>query len=441
MQRHHRGQVSTAFLLGLGVCVAGMFAADINAHSDTSTQNRPRMATSAENQFQRLRPSYAETIKQFPSPTPTPPRPFRPASCVGGWSSTTTLPDHNEVAAGGCDRDHPLASISIVNPHTGQSRRIGTLISARYGQGAVLVKSRWIYFIGGMGAGKRATKAVEVFDLATGKSAAAGKILQPRCSPLLTVLNDGHILVYGGNTCLPYPGEQLLLQPAPKTLELYDLRNGTRKVVGQFSGDRRDPTATLLINGRVLFTGGIGTQSQPVAGVGEIYDPKTNKLTIAGSMHTPRCSESIVTLVDGNVLFAGGIPCSIFPGSALKSAEIFDLSTNRFEKTGDMVHARVGAGVMTLRNGKILLAGGSTGTYEDVSQETAELYDPGDGKFTATGNMTQPRTGPMMTMRPDGAVLVVDGTVESLSISVGSRSSEIYDPAAGKFVAVTGKPN
>jgi hypothetical protein len=345
MQRHHlRGQVSTAFLLVLGICVAGILAADTNSHSDIGIQNRPRLAIPAEHQFQPLRPKYAQTIKQFPSATPTPPRSLGPQSCVGGWGSTTVLPDRNEVVAGGCDQGQPLASISIVNPRTGRSCRIGTSVTARYNQGAVLLKSRWMYFVGGMGADKRPTKTVEVFDLATGKSAAAGTIARARCSPFLTGLKNGQILVYGGNTCFPYPGEQLRLQPASKTLQLYDPRNGTSRVVGQFIADSRDPTATPLIDGRVLFTGGIGAQNQPVQGTDEIYDPKTDKLSIAGSMHTPRCSESIVPLVNGDVLFAGGLPCGNMPGGALSSAEIFNLSTSRFEKTGDMIHARYSPG-------------------------------------------------------------------------------------------------
>lgn len=429
MQRHRlRGQVSAAFLIGLGICVAGMFAADINAHSDTATQNRPRIATSAENQFQRLGPSYAETVKQLPSATPTPPGPFRPESCVGGWGSTIVLPDRNEVVAGGCDHGNPISSISFTDPLTGRSRHAGNLLVPRADQGALLLKSRWIYFIGGMGPWKRPIKEVEVFDLLNGNERLAGEIKQGRCAPSIAELPDSHILIAGGRACDPYPPARPL-----RTLELYDPHAETSRVVAQFSEDRMDPTLTSLADGRILFTGGVDARNQPVTRV-EIFDPKTNVLGTVGSML--QCEESIVPLVDGDVLFAGGVPCGDVSGPALRSADIFNLSTSRFEKTGDMIRARRAPGVITLRNGKVLFAGGSPG-YEGFSEDSAEIYDPRDGKFMATGNMTGRRTSPLMTLRPDSTVLVSDGSGETPSVSFTLRSSEIYNPSSGEFTPVS----
>jgi len=45
---------------------------------------------------------------------------------------------------------------------------------------------------------------------------------------------------------------------------------------------------------------------------------------------------------------------------------------------------------------------------------TAEIYDPAQNLWTATGSMSLPRSGGAATLLPDGKVLVVSGTAAEL---------------------------
>ena len=64
---------------------------------------------------------------------------------------------------------------------------------------------------------------------------------------------------------------------------------------------------------------------------------------------------------------------------------------------------RVDATATLLPNGKVLVAGGSDGNDELSS---AELYDPSTATWSATGNITTPRSVHSATVLPDGDVLV-----------------------------------
>ena len=83
-------------------------------------------------------------------------------------------------------------------------------------------------------------------------------------------------------------------------------------------------TATLLNNGKVLVTGGVGISSNLASA--ELYDPVTGTWSTTGSMSVARGTYPTVTLLNtGSVLVAGGPPNSI-GGPYLASAELGTLS-------------------------------------------------------------------------------------------------------------------
>ena len=69
-----------------------------------------------------------------------------------------------------------------------------------------------------------------------------------------------------------------------------------------------------------------------------------------------------------------------------------------------------------------------TGGYGDgdVTGQSAELYDPGAGSWTATANIPTPHQDHTATVLPDGTVLVAGGSSGSL-VATG----QLYDPDSG----------
>jgi len=192
-------------------------------------------------------------------------------------------------------------------------------------------------------------------------------------------------------------------------------------------------TATLLADGKVLIAG--GGYSQATA---ELYDPHTGTFTATGSMVTPRTEHTATLLPDGRVLITGGFTNSALGAIGVPrfaSAELYDPGTGTFSATGDMTTRRVGSTATLLNTGKVLIAGGfqgDTGTFIFRALASAELYDPSTGTFTATGDMTA-EWADTATLLPDGRVLITRGNPDGPPPFLSS--ADLYDPSSGTFTA------
>ena len=158
------------------------------------------------------------------------------------------------------------------------------------------------------------------------------------------------------------------------------------KVNMKTSRERKPVTTSLVLTLAVL--GGAGGPAARAQAPGTF--------TPTGNMITPRSYYSATLLPYGKVLFAGGTSGSGY----LASAELYDPSIGGFIPTGDMTTARAGHSATLLPDGRVLIAGGSSGTAG-----SAELYDPSSGTFTATGDMVNGGYGTAVLLA-DGKVLI-----------------------------------
>jgi hypothetical protein len=149
-------------------------------------------------------------------------------------------------------------------------------------------------------------------------------------------------------------------------------------------------------------------------------------------MNEARFEPAAVLLDSGRVLIVGGIERN---GVMQPSAELFDPTTGRFTMTGKPL-AQHGWGVTAtrLRDGKVLIAGGSTGCDSPCYTASAELYDPATGTFALTGKMTVPRAEARAVLLETGEVLLVGGTATTELNPV--LAAELYHPSTGTFTSI-----
>ena len=144
-----------------------------------------------------------------------------------------------------------------------------------------------------------------------------------------------------------------------------------------------------------------------------------------GSLATGRFGHTSTLLANGKVLVVGGRRCASNTCTEFNSAELYDPATGAWSATGDLSvprHAHVAA---RLSNGKVLVAGGHNG---GTNWTSAELYDPGTNLWSPTGDLTAPRAFATATVLPNGKVLVVGGGDNSFL-----SSAELYDPITGSW--------
>jgi hypothetical protein len=152
--------------------------------------------------------------------------------------------------------------------------------------------------------------------------------------------------------------------------------------------------------------------------------------TPTASTTTARSFHTASLIPNGKVLIAGGTRSTALhnPGSILASAELYDPGNGTFSAAGDMTTARALHTATLLPDGRVLLAGGD-------GPGSAELYDPSTGTFTATGKMITNRAAHTAILLRNGRVLLVGGFA-NLELPFQPFGAELYDPATGLFTSV-----
>ena len=164
-------------------------------------------------------------------------------------------------------------------------------------------------------------------------------------------------------------------------------------------------TATLLNNGELLVAGGANKASDPqcIGGIvsAELYDANagasspTGASTPTGALTAPRNAHTATLLPNGEVLVAGGFGdtsnCQGVGAQAQNTAELYDPDKGSFSATGNMSVSRGAHTATLLQGGKVLIAGGEDQGVGGTGSASAELYDPNTGAFTQTGSMAVAR--------------------------------------------------
>jgi hypothetical protein len=216
-----------------------------------------------------------------------------------------------------------VASAELYDPATGIFALTGGLLTDRADHAATLMSSGEVLIVGGWN-GHRADAAddppwdplfVELFQPPAGKFAVSGSMSTTRIGPSVNRLTSGKVLVLGGVPAVQNIHDQ---PPTPAYAEIYDPFTHRFFALTTPPMTWKRYTATLLNDGTVLLAGGdvLGA----TVGTAELLDPASGRLTATGRLATPRTGHTATRLNDGRVLIAGGLDVN---GKVLASTEIY----------------------------------------------------------------------------------------------------------------------
>jgi hypothetical protein len=215
--------------------------------------------------------------------------------------TATLLPDGTVLVVGGRNQDLiRLASAEIFNPVTRTWRTIGSMASRRAGHTATLYlgedeegSSFKVLVVGG----GTSSAPPEIYDERTGtwSTVAVPDGLQRRNCHTATLLDDGTVLIAGGVRVQDEAQSET-------TAWLFDPSDQSWSTTGAMAIPRCHHVAVRLDDGRVLVTGGerLGDPRST-----EVYDPATRTWTRVGDRVFLRNDFSAVLLANGRVLVAG----------------------------------------------------------------------------------------------------------------------------------------
>jgi Galactose oxidase, central domain/Kelch motif len=301
---------------------------------------------------------------------------------------------------------------------------VGSISVPRFSHTATLLANGKVLLAGGLGPGAAIEGTAEIYDPDSGRFTRIRSLASARgYGAVATLLRDGKVLIAGGSC-----GRGCILA----SVELFDPARQEFSLVAAMSTPRAASAIVRLHNGDVLIMGGDKNPDELPLATAELYHPATGKFSLTGRMTTPRDYFAAIVLKDGRTLLMGGSSTGQNASGMTEesSAELYDPATGQFARTGSMSVARNKLGAALLPDGRVLVVGGQNGGAFGPKLATTEIYDPATGKFTA---------GPMMNAQryklPMGVVSLPDGRV---LVAGGADQPEIYDPKSNSFTAVSG---
>ncbi len=345
------------------------------------------------------------------------------------YASVAPLPGGGALIAGGngvgtmC-----LNSAEIYNSSTGQFTATGSMTDAHcFAHTTTVLQNGAVLITGGEDQTGNLVNTADMYNPSSGKfdcSRLGGAdpttgyclstLTDARFHDTATLLKDGRVLITGG-----FDGSIV------NTAELFDPVAGTFGCSGLGGSDptsgfcnntmtdsRENHTATLIVTGpragNVLIAGGLDAAGN-VLQTAELYSPTasnfaaTSNMTHARYLHT--ATQLDPTYVKGrrrhagNILITGGEDGT---GTVLASAEMYDPVALTFTQVGAMTTARALHTAVLItsgpRKGLVLIAGGIDNTGKTLN--TAELFNPKTGQFTAIGSMQVRRSSQDGTALP-----------------------------------------
>ena len=309
------------------------------------------------------------------------------------------LSDGRILITGGRDTDGNLVSASeIFDPETQTSSASAALHTARVDHSATVLVDGRVLVAGGTGA-SGALSSAEIFDPAhpeNGFQTVGSAMSTTRTRHTATLLNDGHVLIAGGD--------------AQGSAEIFDPATGTfMPTIWPLTMARSGHTATLFTDDTVLLAGGnTSTMETYAPGSGFILDPAT--------MSVVRTGHWAFELSDTRLL--------LFQGDTGNTIDEFNPTAGTITPKGSLdFHASSSS---LLANGKVLVLGTDvSGVYNPDAVPPAPDFNAFD-ETSVPHSSILPRSGQAAAQLPGDKKILISGGANTQNIFQGMA---LFNPA------------
>ena len=315
--------------------------------------------------------------------------------------TATRLADGRVFIAGG--NNNANAQTEIFDPSNDSFTAGPSFLAYRRGHQAVLLADGRVFITGGCAFFPTPCRTTELFDITAG-TVSPGPVIANGPADMVA-LADGRVLILTDGPGTPPTRGAVLFDPASGTLSSFI------SFANPFFSAQAAPAR--LLDGRVLLVN---------SALVELFTPAADSFSpSAASPPAGRSGAATSTLLDGRVLFTGGLT---LPGTA---AEAYEPQNDAFVALGtqqiaDGFGAFRGQSSTRLQNGAVLLAGGD-------GSPLAQRFDPASGLFSVTGGLRTGRSFNTSLVTTHTATLLDDGRVLVVGGCAGLPcESEVYTP-------------
>jgi Galactose oxidase, central domain len=333
-------------------------------------------------------------------------------------SGTSTYRLIVETASNSVNRDLELV-VAIRGRYTPLTDRIGAS-----GHESIAMPDGSALVTGGSRGEGVLSNAIERLDPTTNRITRVGSLLSGRERHQLAALNDGDVLVVGGQVSLS----------TASSAELISGKTWQSSALPSMTTPRTEHTATTLQDGRVLVVGGI-TAEQRFGTTAEIYDPTRKSFSrLATTMSTGRTSHTALRLKDGRVLIVGGYSNS----ANYAFIEAYVPSTGAFVPIASPVASpRANVSVQQFADGRVYIAGGDGIDLQPTAQVL--VFDPTTNAVTvSTTGLPAALSLSRSVVLPDGRMGLFGG-IADVSLE-GVRAAYALGRSGSGSVAVASLP-
>lgn len=313
-------------------------------------------------------------------------------SCGGGsvarWESTGSmitprylaqgilLSSGKVLVTGGANVSIPLASTELYAPETGTWIAAGNMRRARLFHTMTVLPSGRVLVVGGASStnGTGTTREADIYDPQAQSWTAAASMTFERSFHTATLLPSGKVLVIGG-----------AVGSGGSIPELYDPETNTwTPVRSTIAANRSSHFALRLPSGKLLVAGG-GQAAELYDVANDTWSPATGLTGVAWTHAFP--------LASGNILM-----------NANTTLAVYEPAHNVQRSVGTWIHSRSYDHLLMLPSGRLMRTGGSS----DIGA-TTELFDPTTGTTAYSLSMPVARYGGVHVLLPTGKVLIAGG--------------------------------